>query len=433
MIQQGNNKYQSVSQAGGTKLGQGSFGCVVTPAIPCKGKRLKHSQKLVSKVSHIPPDEKEDYEAELRNYQYLKKVDSKQRYTVGMMDECELDTKVALTRTPRDFLDTMWYDEEGTDIRYLGSDAKIAYKLSDDELSKGYCNIDRSRKPRNLIQVNGGTKLTSILQAPGSKLYIMLQKNAKRILKDLLMGLKVMHGKEFAHRDIKPDNIVILPITMNRNKSKQHRQPGKIGNAADKTSEYPLARYIDFGLSEIVKTLQPKNIMNVNRQGTMGYMPIELIILDEIRNYIEEYGVYIDLASSSVKQVVISESYAIYNERMKEKYSKLNINKSFTSINQQLGPETNKSVYITIQDIAMLYDKFIEEFRMGTFRDKYYTKITGYVYKTDIFALGMVFKIITKFANVENEKMNDLLKHMLQINPDNRYDANQCLAHPLFQ
>jgi serine/threonine protein kinase len=411
-------KYNIVSQKGGAKIGQGSFGCVVTPAIPCKGKRLKHSHKLISKIAHISPDEQDDYDIEMLNYEYLKKVDTKQRYTVGMLDECALDAKTALTRTPRDFLDTIWYDDAGTDVRYLGSDAKIAYKLSDDDLSKGYCNIDQTRKPRNMIQVNAGTKLTDILKVPGSKLNVMLQQNLRKVMRDLLLGLKVMHGKEFAHRDIKPDNIVILPVA---------------SKSRDKSKEYPLARYIDFGLSEIVKTLNPKNIMNVNRQGTFGYMPIELIVLDEIRNYIEEYGVYVNLAAANVKHVILSETYALYNERMKEKYSKLKINKSFTSISGKIAPEISKNEYVTIHDIAMLYDKFIEEFRNGIFRDKYYSKIKGYVYKTDIFALGMVFRILVKFLDIENEKINDLIKHMLQINPDDRYDAVQCLAHPLFQ
>ena len=219
-----------------------------------------------------------------------------------------------------------------------------------------------------------------------------------------------------------------MPVSL---KSKSMR--ARSIKAGDESNKYPLARFIDFGLAEIVTQLSPKNIMNVNNQGTPGYIPIELVILDEIRIYIEDYGVYVNLASSQVKNTVIRNSYTDYNNNMRKMYEALNVNKSTVSLNKSTGPEIDTKEYVNITDISKLYDKFVEQFRTNTFRDKYYSKVVGYIYKTDIFALGLVFALLKKRMFLKNPDADDLIRHMLQIDPDDRYSVYQCLEHPLFK
>lgn len=425
------NKLTKKVLKGGSKLGAGTFGCVVSPAIPCKP-NVKPKQTMVSKIAHIPDSEKdikEYYDIEMDIYRYLKKVDPKQRYTIGVVDECRLDTKAALARQPKDFLDTKWADDRGQDVYFLGSNAALSYKLSDEDIKKNYCLLDRSRAPRNMIQLNGGTKIYDVLRAPDTPTFKLLKRYVYNVMHDLLLGLKAMHEHELAHRDIKPDNIVTLPVSLKSKSMRHHQSPSSHGE-----QKYPLSRFIDFGLAELVHTLSPKNIQNVNNQGTAGFIPPEIIVLDSIRGYIHDYGVYVNLAASHVKNYVIKESYDEYNNNDTRKlYTVLNINKNTINLNKSIGPEIDTKEYINITDLSKLYDKFIEQFRTNTFRDKYYGKVTGYIYKTDIFALGLVFAYIFKKMQLKNPNANNLIRHMLQIDPDERYDVYQCLNHPLFK
>lgn len=420
-------KYTKKVLTGGTKLGSGSFGCVVTPPIACSS-ATKVNKSMISKIAHIPDYDKESYQIELDIYKYLKRVDPKQRHIIGIVDECQLNTTAALARQPKDFLDTKWVDNKGDEVHFLGSNAALSYKLSDDDIHKNYCTIDRSRAPRNMIQINGGVKTQAILREPNGQLFKLFKKYVYNVMHDLLLGVKMMHEHELAHRDIKPDNIVTMPVSL---KSKSMR--ARSIKAGDESNKYPLARFIDFGLAEIVTQLSPKNIMNVNNQGTPGYIPIELVILDEIRIYIEDYGVYVNLASSQVKNIVIRNSYTDYNNNMRKMYEALNVNKSTISLNKSAGPEIDTKEYVNITDISKLYDKFVEQFRTNTFRDKYYSKVVGYIYKTDIFALGLVFALLKKRMSLKNPDADDLIRHMLQIDPDDRYSVYQCLEHPLFK
>lgn len=66
------------------------------------------------------------------------------------------------------------------------------------------------------------------------------------IIENLIEGLKVIHGQSIAHRDIKPDNILVNPVT------------GAI-------------RYLDFGLA-----CQGEGCENVGLSGTRGYAAPEV-------------------------------------------------------------------------------------------------------------------------------------------------------------
>ena len=96
------NKYTKKVLTGGTKLGSGSFGCVVTPPIACSA-ATKVNKTMISKIAHIPDYDKESYQIELDIYKYLKRIDPKQRHIIGIVDECLLNTNAALARHPKIF------------------------------------------------------------------------------------------------------------------------------------------------------------------------------------------------------------------------------------------------------------------------------------------------------------------------------------------
>ena len=51
------------------------------------------------------------------------------------------------------------------------------------------------------------------------------------------------------------------------------------------------------------------------------------------------------------------------------------------------------------------------------------------MYKADVFALGFTFKKFYNAFKINDNKLENLIKHMVQPNPDKRYNVNQCLKH----
>lgn len=80
--------------------------------------------------------------------------------------------------------------------------------------------------------------------------------NASTIFDNLLLGLKSIHDLNIVHRDIKPDNIMINPTTLN-------------------------IKYIDFGLSDIPETFEN----TVHYLGTPDYINVKLFEIDDLEDY----------------------------------------------------------------------------------------------------------------------------------------------------
>ena len=86
---------------GGRFLGQGSYGCVITPEIECgnqspglKSKtRKSKSSQLVSKLILTPDTDNEvnDIVDEITISQKLKKIDPKQQYFITFNEQCRVN------------------------------------------------------------------------------------------------------------------------------------------------------------------------------------------------------------------------------------------------------------------------------------------------------------------------------------------------------
>jgi serine/threonine protein kinase len=97
--------------------------------------------------------------------------------------------------------------------------------------------------------------------------------------------------------------------------------------------------------------------------------------------------------------------------------------------NPHIIAEKEEKIY---SDSMALYDKFAAELDNKQLMTKYFTKYDGYVYKTDIFALGLTIQKLATKLSVYTPHLEDLVLRMTQFDPDSRPNINQCLAHPFF-
>jgi serine/threonine protein kinase len=90
---------------------------------------------------------------------------------------------------------------------------------------------------------------------------------------NIAKGIKCMHDNDYAHLDIKPENIVIQPVSLNKSW-------GSSSSSSRRKLQLPekkIAKLIDFGLSLEIRG-HSTNVFN----GTTGYRAPELYGIDKV-------------------------------------------------------------------------------------------------------------------------------------------------------
>ena len=93
----------------------------------------------------------------------------------------------------------------------------------------------------------------------------------------------------------------------------------------------------------------------------------------------------------------------------------------------------NSNIDILYKKNKYLYNnnKLLESY-FGSETNKY----NGYLQKADVYALGLsIYETLYKYSKInvkKNALLYDLLIHMIDINPDKRYNIVQCISHPYF-
>lgn len=410
------NNNKQTNQKGGEKIGEGGFGCVVKPSIPCKLGQ-KSNNKYVSKI--ILNNKPYDYEKELEKLNYVKEIDKNNKYCISYIDECELDIDILKKRQIKDIIKVNYIDLKRDSTQFTLTDSNVSSYLSNNEkrqIKKDYCLIDplQPYKYRNQIQVYGGENIKPILKNINNKYlkkYNYIKKNYKSICKHLIDGLKLMHKNEFVHRDIKLENMIYTK------ENNQH-----------------LFKYIDFGLSNILKYNKKLYL-----SGTPGFKPIDFAILFEMivyynKNYnLNDYNTRIHLFCYVIKHNSENINFIINLKNKDDIMILEDKNIKQVSINGLLlfKPiySRNKINYlqylqITIEELNKFYDLFLPYVLQG---EKEYSKLLyniydGMVYKTDIFALGVVFGIMYYFLKLNDKQFKKLILQMN--NNDSRYRIN---------
>ena len=420
-------------QKGGVKVAEGSFGCVVKPNIPCRKTKKKYHHSI-SKIIHTKNNN--EYLEELDIYKRIRLLDPKQNYLISFLEECKLHNSDLDSRHPKDILTVSIDNSDDSSYKLTGKDAKLKDLYSYDDLDKKFCKTDFDKAPRNMIQPYGGDDLSKIIKTKNTDILKLCVKKIHKITYNLLYGIYKLHSAKIIHRDIKELNILVFL------KPKQKKSLTKKKNSKDKSNNLksnndinysPIARHIDFGLSEDISKNINRDIYDVHYQGTPGFIPIDIVLLSKIKRYLSRKNKKYNLLKENYKNILIKQTFNEYNRNMIKRYSKLKLNKSFINLSKNSMIGKDKNSYVTLEDISELCDKYTKSVVNDKFEDIYFKKYDGIIYKTDIFALGLVFKQIINVLKVKNDKLENLVKKMCQIDPDNRPNIKECLKHPFFK
>lgn len=449
-------KTRNTRQKGGKKLGEGGFGCVIHPGIPCDTSSSSDPAKVTRTISKIIPDGRnEQYQREMEIYKHIKQIDPPQRFLISYNEECQLPQKEVDRRRPRDIIRVKYLDNKKDEYSFANNPDVIKQlglnTYDEEDIDDEFCHLDVDSIPRNLVQLYGGRRLNQLLHRsskidpsdPNMNFHKKLvMDNALSIIRDLIYGIYLMHNSKLVHRDIKYSNIVSII--------------GHLGG-----NKYPITRHIDFGLSQDVSKMKP-SLDEVAWQGTADRIPIEiymLYIMSSIRNNYPK----MKFSDQNVRSTIIRRTMNKYRKKARKFYRSLDLNKSYlgqqnayigdhitndnNSIaqkrpknNRDLAGNTqktnskrdtlarNKDEYITIDDLHELYNKFDKEDKEGILGKKYIAKYTGYVYKTDIFALGLIIKDMAKKTN-HSLQLKPLVMRMCAVDPDKRPIITDCIEY----
>lgn len=436
-------------QKGGTKLGSGKYGCVVKPYVKCNETDSYNKTNHVSKL-FIEKMTTSDLANELSIYKIINSIDKNNKFFITYNNICELKQK---------------YIRNRNDIVIKRKSKNNLFNNNKESDDKYKCYVNMSINPINMIMEDGGMDLTLLLDTKNSKYLVSrihLKENIQRYLHKLLNGIKKLHMSGIIHKDIKPKNILFKEIfnsksnnnksKSNNNKSKSNNNKSKSNNNNNKSNsnierirkssksstnanntvdivKYLKIRYIDFGLADNINMI--KSLNDVSRAGTSGYKSPDIICLRKIITTLNSKsfdknnkGDIIKLKKTVVREL---------KEHLLDKLAKKKVtNKSFNITSNGSTNIFYKDCIYNEKDVKELINLIYKNYRNGNLLNSVTEKVNGYLYKFDIYSLGVLFYVIVKTLDIENKDLMDLIKNMLRFNPEKRYNVNQCLNHRFF-
>jgi serine/threonine protein kinase len=388
---------------GGKFIDKGGFGCVISPALPCSGTDMN----LEKSVSKIIKHQTETLSKELRISNMLKKIDPGHKFYITIDKYCFIDN---IPKNRTDLTNVKYKDDNLSNYTINSKDLLNTYGKKK-KIDKQYCDIDLDLKPLNLIMPYAGISLSSIMKTNRKsnnikgQIHQMFINNLKVYFKHLIIGLLKMHNNRIVNKDIKQRNIMLQWDSKLEKITK---------DKIDNNDNIIKIRYIDFGLSEFLTSEFCKDISNISLKGTPFYLAPELFVCSLIIKYKDRSE------TQQLKKIF--------------EYIKKNVLNAMNIINEkEIISKMNSIINILYKKIKYLYEnnKLLELY-FGSDTNKY----NGYIQKSDVYALGLsIYETLYKYSEInvkKNALLYDLLLHMIDMNPDKRYNIVQCLSHPYF-
>lgn len=385
---------------GGAKLGEGSFGCVIYPHIPCKsGKSYKipTASKLV-KISDRYPIR--DLQEELRANKLIRALDPSNKYFVSILDYCKLSKVSRRIFESRNNVRMQYYNSNGED------DSK--------------CVLNTNRVNYNLIMPYAGVDLYYVLKK--SKYFDIkaaIKTKIKFVVRHLLTAIHILHRHQLAHRDIKPENMLFNLRQQDNASSRQMLSCG----------------IIDFGLIYDVRRLGESSNEMLYTVGSPGYIPVEYYLKGYLIDYKSRNMDYSVLKTKILDKINIDleELDSIYREGHIGIFDSIRTTDKITkdTVARILLPSSNleEHRFLDRSLISKMYDVFSDLVARNKLILEFYRPISGLIYKHDIFSMGMVFYEIFKSLELDDPQFLDLIKHMVELDPFKRFTVLECLEH----
>ena len=442
------NKFKNRTLKGGEFLGSGSYGCVITPPLPCKSSKLslntfktKNKSKKVTNKSHMSTYVSkiikygdEDSYNELNMSSKIKKLDPKQNFFITYESVCKIK-KVPNNRNNTE--QVKYRNHSLTKYDVINQTGSIKYSVlnnTDKNKPETKCLIDTRLNPMNIIMPFGGYDLFNLkykindmnkefkkTHSEQSSLFIktynMVSKSFKEYFKHLVIGLYKLHKSRFVNCDIKVENIM--------------------ANYNTKTKKIDI-RFIDFGFSEHLTPEYCTHYSNIKNFGTTQLLSPEIFITNILYKYLYKNSKIINnrvINSKTINSKIINS----INENVKEMYLSLNENDYVYKLYNKYKEKDIE--YLPI--IANLYNDILNQFNNNTVLNNYFginnvNSLNGYLQKSDVYALGcsMYEYLVVDYKIIDVKKnmlLHNLLKNMIHPDPNKRFNILQCLKHKYFQ
>ena len=417
---------------GGKYLGSGSYGCVVSPFLPCKS----HTQKFRTKkqntqyVSKILKYQDEDSIHEIRISDKIKKIDPTKTYFITYETACKINT------VPKHRNNTKQVEYTNNSLSYydeINNQGRVKYSgytknNNKNNNKKKKCLIDLRLNPINIIMPYGGYDLFDLKHdyynmlkntnvsknkqnAHFLKTYYLLKTNFKDCFKNLCIGLYKLHKNRIVNSDIKLENIM--------------------ANYNVKTNKVSL-RYIDFGLSRELTERYCNNNDNIVLEGTYEYLSPEIYISYVLNKYYNEKSDY------SIFNIIKKK----INDNVKQTYEDLSENDYINQLYKEHIDIKTKTKHDSI--ILKLYYEIRSHIKNKTLLHYYFgvknvNSLDGYLQKGDVYSLGIaIYQYIEYYYKIfdikhsKNTKLYNLIKKMIHPDHNKRYNILQCLNDTYF-
>ncbi len=396
-------------QDGGDVLGEGGFGCVLSPPLKCKNPffNVPYSidKKYISKIVEYDDNDPEILN-ETKLGHKLNKIDPIQKYFTPIINGCP------------------FINQPHKDIDYISFKPFSSDNYDDDEEYNSYdsetykkkekCNIYGNEEYLNLISKNAGINIKDTLNSREPVVLSFFRKNYIDIFKHLLKGLQILHKYNIIHRDIKSVNVMI-----------------KYKKENDKAS----VTYIDFGLSEelnITQNYTLNDLYYLTGSGTFEYKSIEIIMIHDILEHMKKNRFK---QTSSLKHEVLHKIISEYREISEEYAEKYYFNdEGFNFKNNKLDKHIKIDTNFKYGNKKYIYNLFaylmteLNENRLNIDL----TNKNNFLFKWDVFSLGLIFAEIIIKSNINDNLAFELVNKMVNPFYWKRYSVDECLNDELF-
>lgn len=415
MEDQRNQEFEKY-QNGGDFLGKGAFGCVVSPPLRCRRPLYKVpysvDKRFISKIVEYDPDD-EDLLNEIEFGHKILGIDPNQKYFTPIMTACLLEHQKHKNLEYR--------DSKNNSSGYFSNSSSQATNNSSKKRKKTKCTIYRDEEYMNFISKFGGKEVKSVLySSDDNRAKNYLGKHYRKVMKHLCQAIYLLHKNNILHKDIKPNNMLM-----------------KIHPRRDQAN----LTLIDFGLSEIFDKTEYTlgNFQYKIGGGTRAYTPPEIVIIISMADVIRKHK---HVIPSNFKKLVndkIDRRYAstakYFNQHMGLKKNGLSMDDNTKDQDKKYGIKhrlsNDKNLFFSSSDRKDIFMKLVREYN----NDKLianFVKEDGYIYKWDVFSLGLVFVKMVHELGIKDSLCYDLINNMINIDFSKRYTSAQCLAHPFF-
>lgn len=405
-----NKTHKKKTYYGGKKLGQGSYGCVVTPPLKCKSSQLLRRNTFDTNNNFISKIIKTKFSieafTELNIGIKIYNLDMDSKYFVPFINACYFK--------PQSHPDIIYLSANGkvvsSDPSSIDVDSDI-YSIEKSDISaniikehKSKCVLKKNIDYLNLIGPIGGDTLNNILL---HRKNMFIKHNYWFIAKYLIHGMYILHTNKIVHKDIKLSNLII--DFYYDEESKTHLKDSKV-------------RYIDFGLSVSLnkKKYEENEINALLLNGTINYTPLEILAM-KILYKLKKRG------HNPHNKLFIFDmlKHMINNyEKNRDHFNYSGIKHNYlipeNKLHNRDHNKNNNLDYLTPFRYEKVFKYILDLYKNGNID----SKINNLFYGWDIYSLGIVFAKIAIKSNVKDQDFEELIFKMIDINPEHRININ---------